>query len=374
MNELGGSAILKVAGLLSLDLLLLLPLLYRNSGLRVGRSNWVLAGVFAVIVAHYLLVGTSYSLQNNLILAFGFGLLGLGVILLSVLPVDRTISGLIMMMELFASAFVLANLVALLLVGGEAFVDGNFVGVTANANMLGGYAAILCVPPLIGACVNHGGMRKALSMAMLVLALTIVILSRSRAAILVVFAEAAYLLYYSKAVRSGTRLLLVTGIGIAAVLSLLVIGAKYSDATAFSTRGVLILQRFEAISERPWSGWGFNSDVFSDRNPEQLFPAMEKGNTLLQLLEEFGIPLGAIITLLIALGLARSLSIYRRSKVTRVAGAMLVGAAVHLTFETWLLNFFSVLSLVFWLLLMLANGVPRFVVTAVPRPAGVGGT
>lgn len=361
MDELSSSALIKVIGLLVLDAVLLLPLLYRNSAFRMGARNWVLLAAFLVMVLHYLIVGDSVSLQNTFILIFGFGLIGLAFIVFNVLPVDQALSGFLIFLRVFAAGFVLVNVFALVTLRGDAFVDGNFTGVTANANMLGAYVAILCVPPLVDARAASKGFLKTGVGVLLLLALAEIFLSRSRAAILVLLAMSLYLLYVSGSLKRIERVAIAMILVVGVASALVVIGTKYEGATAFSTRGVLILQRLEAISERPFVGWGFNSDVFSDRNPDQLFPAMEKGNTVLQFLEEFGIPLGSLLIFLVAVGLVRSLSILRRKGSTRLVAAILVGAAVHLTFETWLLNFFSVLSIAFWMLVMLCNAIPSHV-------------
>ena len=50
----------------------------------------------------------------------------------------------------------------------------------------------------------------------------------------------------------------------------------------------------------------------------------------------------------------------------RALAAVLIGSSIHLMFETWLFNFFAILSVLFWLTVILANcAVPSQV-----RPAG----
>lgn len=359
--------LVKVVALLAMFLVLILLLVQGRRGLSLTRGNAAIGFGFLVVLAHYLFVGTSVTGDNTLILGFGveLGVFGLG--LGRLYAPERVLASLSSLMLVFAVGFIAVNLAVLGLLRGEAFVEGNFLGVSANPNMLGGYVAIVCVPPVLMRIPGASASSKVWLGLALLLLLFLLMLSRSRASLIVV---AAVLLYFGVTLQHVSRRNKMVLMAIVLALSasaLLVIGRKYEGTELFSTRSVLLLQRVEAIYERPALGWGFNSDVFSDRNPKDVFPPMEKGNTVLQVFEEFGVPLG--ILLLAGLGriILRSVRSLGESRDGRVLAAVLVGSSIHLMFETWLFNFFAILSVLFWLTVILANCAvsPQF------RPAGI---
>lgn len=352
------SSTIKIWALIAADMLLLFPLIHRRRGLRVSRANWYLLGVYLVIVAHYALVGYSITGPTNSILIFGAALFLLCLIISNGIGMDMALRALSLLLATLSLLFVVGNFAALITQGRALFQDGNFMGLTDNANMLGGYLSILCIPPLLQRTDARTPLIRVSVFILLSLALFLIALTRSRAAFLALFAIVLHFVISRDDIRKPQKAvaLLMTSMLVAAAL--IWIGSKYQDTEMFSTRTVLLLQRVEAIGERPWIGWGFNSDVFSDQNPQVLFPPMEKGNTVLAILEEQGIPLGTLLIFAMGFQLWRTVKVLNKKPERRMFAGIVVGSCVHLSFETWMFNFFSVLSILFWMCVLLTNGEP----------------
>ena len=161
--------------------------------------------------------------------------------------------------------------------------------------------------------------------------------------------------------RLGRRLKvgMLAGVLAATAAMILTLSDKYQDISLTGTRDILFEQRITAIAERPLRGWGFNADVASFHYEISAFPAMEKGNTVLQALEEFGLPLGAVVVLAILALVWRVARDLRRKFGDRGFSMMAIAAIAHLMFETWLFNFQSILSIWIWLVLLTGSYVIR---------------
>jgi len=206
----------------------------------------------------------------------------------------------------------------------------------------------------------HGARRfqnrqlRMLSWLLLAACCYLIVLTRSRAALLVVCAASIYLVLTTSHLRRNGKLLLLALIFAGTAGAALQASDKYGDADLLSTRSILVFQRITAISERPWLGWGFNADVYSYYDESNVFPAMEKGNTVLQCFEEFGVPLGSFIVVGLYYLIWRAAMVLRRQPDGLAFSALLIGSGVHLMFETWLFNFPALLSIFFWLALLIA--------------------
>jgi len=348
------SSTVKTLALIVVDLLMLLPLLHRRRWIYVSRANWWVLGAYMVICVHYAFFGYSISVSTNNILAFGAALFLLCIIIANGIGSDMAFRALSALLMVFATLFVSANVIALVVKGNALFEDGNFLGLTSNPNMLGGYLAILCVPALLQRTDARVVLIRLIVLATLSMTMLLIVLTRSRATFLTLFAILLHFMLTrddTSKLQKAKALLITT---LLAAGALIWIGSKYEETGLFSTRTAYLLQRTEAIAERPWTGWGFNSDVFSDRDVEQ-FPPMEKGNTVLAILEELGIPLGSLLMIAMSSQLWWTVGVLNRSRQRRTFAGIVIGSCVHLSFETWLFNFYSVLSILFWTSIVLAN-------------------
>lgn len=320
------------------------------------NSSW-LAVVFTyvVIVIHYLYVGDSITDETNVILVCGAALLALSLGASHAFGLHYVLKHAMRLFPIGAAIFLLLNLPPALTGSEEALIDGNFVGTTSNANMLGGYLSLLCFPLLL-----HGARKfqhRRLRLVCWLLLLTciyLILLTRSRAAMLVVCVASIFLVLTSVNLQRLRKVIIIAVIFAGTVGAAWYASGKYGDAELLSTRNILLLQRITAISERPWLGWGFNADVYNYYDESNVFPAMEKGNTVLQCLEEFGMPFGSFIIVGIYFLIWRAATVLRRLSHGLAFSAGLVGCAMHLMLETWLFNFTALLAIYFWMVLLLA--------------------
>lgn len=127
-------------------------------------------------------------------------------------------------------------------------------------------------------------------------------------------------------------------------------GSSINDI--FGTRLHLWTARIDAISERPFLGWGYSVNEFTYFNRFVSTNLREKGNIVLAIFEEFGLVFGWIIMYL-------WLKLFRKSALSwKKAGnhevfALTVVIVFFQMFETWLFNFNSLDTLVVWLFVIM---------------------
>lgn len=307
-----------------------------------------------IVAVHYVAVGFSVSTANSFALLNGFALLAVAATGSAALSPEAFLTGL----RRFAIVLtfpVILYLIALYLGGAGIDEAGNFTGFTDNSNMMGGYLALLMFPAVAQNFLTAKSLRaKLVPLLAGGAVLFLIYATASRAALLSIICGLAFVALFSKALPRRIRLLIIVGV-LVSPLFLTAFIQKNEDLSLFSTRLFLYTLRFEAISASPWVGWGLAADVNNSYNATNIFPPQEKGNTILQLLEEFGVPLGGLFTLAISLVI---LSTGRRlSKVRSMVWVplFLVAAWVHSMFETWMFNFQSLLAIFFWLTLVVAT-------------------
>jgi hypothetical protein len=346
---------LKIVLLFLLGIFCWLRVSPRLTRLKLSAGWLAVAFTYVAIVIHYFFVGDSITADTNVILVCGAVLLALSLSAGNAFSLPRLLKLTAMLCGIGALGFLLLNLQPALVGSEYAVIDGNYVGTTANANMLGGYLSLLCFPLLLHGARKFRSRQLRLACWLLLLACCyLILLTRSRAALLVVCVASTFLVLTSGHLRRRVKILIVTAIFSGTAAAAWQASDKYGEAGLLSTRGILLLQRFAAISERPWLGWGFNADVYNFYDESNVFPAMEKGNTVLQCFEEFGIPFGSFIILGLYFLIWRAAMVLRRQPHGLAFSAALVGCAMHLMFETWLFNFPALLAIYFWLVLALA--------------------
>lgn len=324
-------------------------------GLRLNASWLAVACCYLVLVIHYFYVGDSITDDTNVILVCGAALLAVSLSAGNAFELSRLLKPATLIFGIGALLFLLLNLPSALTGSEDALIDGNFVGTTANANMLGGYLSLLCFPLLLhGASQFRSRQLRLASYLLLAACCYLILLTRSRAALLVICVASIFLVLTTQQLRRTSKLLILALIFAGTAAAAWQASDKYGEAELLSTRNILLFQRVTAISERPWLGWGFNADVYNYYDESNVFPAMEKGNTVLQCFEEFGIPFGSFIIIGLYYLIWRAAMVLRRQPQGLAFSATLIGCAMHLMFETWLFNFPALLAIYFWLLLLLA--------------------
>lgn len=259
---------------------------------------------------------------------------------------------------------VLASIGAIAVVGLEGLsVAGNFRGVTQNANYLATLISTLTFPYFIGSINNlESGKQKLIYALLAALSVMVIILTRSRTAMgAAVITLLFYLIFVHNYVGSKQTRAIKRYVAISAILFVVIANFgkatnKYEGQDALATRSHLIDLRFEAIAERPFIGWGFYVNNFTQMDAFNEFNPSEKGNTILAVIEEFGIIFGlATLIYLTALLYTCARNLLRNQKTIPFA-LILISAAVALQGETWLFNFYGITGLVLWLIIYLSLG------------------
>lgn len=330
---------------LGLSLLVLFFGLYVKGAIKLTKTSFLIFFLYFLIVIHYLFIGLSIDSENSLNLLFGF-ILFFALILMSNV-VDSTALFHWMNKILFVASliYVLVNFVAYIFFKDSLTIEGNFSGIANNPNMLGSYVSIVAVPLYLKALKFKLKVRSLLILLMSLISFFIVYKTQSRASLLILLCVSvfAFRRFVLKHWIFSTLLLFIV-----VVLLFPLIVNKYDGQEVFGTRKYLYSLRLDAISERPYLGWGINYKGSNTYNKYNVFPPLEKGNTILQILEDLGIILGGIFILLMVYVVWTS--VLRLSKIPDLEpfALMLIGSSVHLMFETWLFSFSSILSIIFW--------------------------
>lgn len=342
------SSIIKLI-LLVAALLFLAPLAYVLKRPVAWVRPLVLIVLAIVIVAlHYFLVQYSVNAQNTLSLLNGIVLLITAIAAAAAFSPATCLSFLQKLAMVLSYPAVLYALV-IYLTGNGFDYEGKFTGFTENSNIMGGYLALLMFPAVLQGFLNaKSGWSRLAPGLLTVLIVLLVFATASRASLLSILAGVAFVALLSPSLARKYRLMIILGVMVAP-LFLTSFFQKNEDLALFGSRAQLYVLRFEAISESPWLGWGLAADVNNTYDRFNIFPPQEKGNTILQMLEEFGIVLGTIFTLAITLAIVSIGRRLARMRATIWVPTFLVAAWVHSMFETWMFNFQSMVAIFFWL-------------------------
>jgi O-antigen ligase len=348
------SSIIKLLLLLA-ALLFLSPLAYvLKRPVAWAKPLVLIVLAISTIGLHYFLVQYSVNAQNTLSLLNGFVLLMTAIAAASAFSPPTCLSGL-RTLALFVAYPVTAYLLTLNVTGSGYDDVGNFEGFTENSNTMGGYLALLMFPVAMQSLLNAKRVwSKAATAILLSVIIFLIFTTGSRASLLAILCGLAFVALSSPNIDRKYRYMIIAGV-LLAPLFLTSFFQKNEDLALFSTRAFLYQLRFEAISERPWLGWGLAADVNNSYDVTNIFPPQEKGNTVLQMMEEFGVVFGTIFTVSLTIAIISTGRRLARSRATMWVPVFLVGAWVHSMFETWMFNFQSTIAIFFWLTFILAT-------------------
>lgn len=319
-----------------------------------ANTTWIVALLsYVFILLHYVFVGYSVKAENNLILLFGLFILVLNLILFNWHHTQNIVKATGTVLKYFSIIFVLFNLMLIFVFPDRTIQGDNYFGPTENPNMIGAYLSLICYAPILGTLlVSKGSYSRIFSIILWLSCVYLILMTRSRASILVVMVITLYMIWKNVSGTLFRKIAYLIPVLILGGLALVLASQKYGDIPILSTREALYVLRLNAISLRPWLGWGFNAEVFTYFDQNSIYPAMEKGNTTLQFMEEFGIPIGVGLIFILYYQIFSSAARYSSYDGGLVLGGILLGCGIHLQFETWLLNFPSIFANVFWLLLL----------------------
>ena len=330
-----------------------------------GKLRRVSFGEAALYVFYILITSHFYLFSYNSVDSAEFQLY-LGAIFLLTVYFCRnaigTFSFILLIKRLslwFSLLFVGANIL-LVVVSYSSFVtSGNFYGLISNSNMLAAYFVVICIPSLFSFAFNESRPRKYLYWCFVAAAIIVLFLSRSRTGLLALIFLLFYMVFIWRKISISKKFITAILLVFVATFSSVYFINKYEGQGVFSTRDKLFQLRFDAISEKPFLGHGYGSQKYSQFDYFNIYNGQEKGNTLLAVFEEFGLVMGLAIMILLGIALKRAIFLFGSSRETSVFAFSLITASVSLMFETWLFQFSGLLSLYFWVLIILSFSLPK---------------
>ena len=140
-----------------------------------------------------------------------------------------------------------------------------------------------------------------------------------------------------------------------------------ADYSIVSTRAQLWLERIQGIEKRPLMGWGYgvnSMDYNKEYSAKHQHGITEKGNSVLAILEEFGLFFGLLLIFIIGLIVFRMFKKIKRNNVENnnlllVTSSLLVASLIHVNFESWLLYFGNPSAFFFWFFLVAIISFPK---------------
>lgn len=324
----------------------LFAVLAKRRTIIIPKSNVLVLLVIGLTYTHYFAIDFSVSPENSAKLATW---------LLLTLTVSFFSSGFgpeVCLRKIFSlteKASIILVLTSLVLAFSAAGYDeGSFVGFTDNPNIMGSYLSLIAAPSLLFSFKKRRTTLGKLVIAALICAcLGLIFLTKSRAAFFSIVI-AFFFVFIVTNKTSLTKKLLLSSLLFATPFALSNMIDKYDGTSIFFTRAYLFTLRFEAISQSPYWGWGYGADVNNTFDKFHIFPPSEKGNTILQAIEEFGIFVGGFFIIAFSFALKRATKKLSITIENPEISLFLVAATAHLMLETWLLNFQAILSLYFW--------------------------
>lgn len=304
------------------------------------------------IIAHYFITDNSVNFENTIKLATWLALIASISLLSSAYGAEICLKQLSTWVSNSSILFLGFSLT--LATTDRAFSDGAFLGFTENPNIMGAYLALIVAPAISFKYNSSNQYLKKIFFGFLLLTCIILIyMTKSRAAFFAIFIAFVYVVFTTKKVSNIKKVFVILTI-IFAPFALSSFIVKYNDGSILFSRDYLIQLRLANIAERPYFGWGFGALVNNTFDRFHIFPPSEKGNTVLQFFEEFGLILGTIFLIFLAISISKITekltNTYRRPDLS----IFLIACCAHLMMETWILNFSSSMSLYFWTILFFA--------------------
>lgn len=226
--------------------------------------------------------------------------------------------------------------------------NGQFYGLLTNSNMFA-FSLVLSFP-FIQSIINN----KYVFSILIINTILLILASGSRGALLCISIYLVLLIKNNFKVWQLVLLILIFApiIFYFGDTSFLYKGRSMDLEGAVSTRSHFWLARIEAIQAKPYFGWGYSVNEFTYFSKYVVTNLREKGNTILALVEEFGLFLGPVV-------LFYTLLIFRRSIINHMnfgnlkIAFLLVIVLINNQFETWLFNFNSINTILIWSLVII---------------------
>lgn len=240
-------------------------------------------------------------------------------------------------------------------------VDGNFKSIFSNANMFAMYLSIFVYPYILylDKFFKRFLWGKYFYYFLNFNIFYLILISGSR--INLVLFIIASIFFYLNDEKKGFQfqslpkiisIFSLSGIFIFVFLNEFFMGFIFKgQLSIFTTRIPLWIARLNAISEKPLFGWGYNVNEFYFYNKYNVFNELEKGSTVLAIIEEFGVFLGIFFIIVFVLVFYNAFKQYLKTPNTHYIGLIILLVPFHLMVETWILNFNSLFALFIWFII-----------------------
>ena len=226
--------------------------------------------------------------------------------------------------------------------------DGQFHGLLTNSNMFA-FSLVLSFP-FIQQIINN----KYVFGVLIINTLLLLFVSGSRGALL------CFLIYFFLSIKNNSKvwqfvtlILIVTPIIYNFMDTSFIYKGNSNDVEgALSTRSHFWTARIEAIKAKPYFGWGYSVNEFNYFSEYVVTNIREKGNTVLALVEEFGLFLGLLVIFYTLRIFISSTKNHLNLGNPNIAYLLIV-VLIHNQVETWLFNFNSIDTILVWFLVFI---------------------
>lgn len=244
----------------------------------------------------------------------------------------------------------------------QIFFQGNFRGGFSNSNSLALMIIIYTVPLCLAYFAQGGFGRKTLWALVLLAAIGILVLTRSRASLLALAAAIAFFVLTRRQIT--VRLLIVISTAATVIyLSYDILdffAGKYSNISlgALDTRLIPWKLHLAAIWEQPILGYGIGVNPVNFKEISDFARDTEKGSSLISIPEELGVPFFiafVIASIALLLGPIRRLIEgikHRTAPPLSILPVIVVFSSMtHGLFEAWIFTFGNISALFLWMCL-----------------------
>lgn len=230
----------------------------------------------------------------------------------------------------------------------SAYYGNLFQGIYANPNSLALCISVLLMPYYINNIFNVKS--KYLHEKVILINLFIILfLTGSRTGLLVSVIILIIVLLKNYKSTKLKHLILGTLIGFILIVfsnNFIDFIDKGNKDSLLTTRSMLYENRIEGIYTRPYTGWGYQVNEFHYADEHNDFKQLEKGNTYLALIEEFGLFLGPIIIIILIKIYLNSLKLNTE---LYFISLIILASLIHSNSETWIFIMHGNSGIAFWM-------------------------
>lgn len=334
--------------------------LYLNYGLKTFTKNTlILFLVFLLILIHSLIFSynSDFSTRQSL---YSLSILFTFYFIIKLVGSNFIFKYYIKIILFFTAIFLISSDLILLVFNSSIFyVDSNFRGILQNSNTLALYLSVFIAPVIFHLYFLSFQLKKSFFIFIILSNIFyILLLTKSRTGIVIFIIIGIYFYLFNNP-KLKSKLKGIIYVLFFIILSLIIFNNKIADIiyknnkeSITSTRNILWIARITAIKEKPFFGWGYQINEYSYIDKYHEFNKLEKGNTILALIEEFGFIFGSIIIFMLIYIFYKILKIINTMKNYYFINITIIATLLHSLLETWLFNFNGLLTMFFWLIIL----------------------